>query len=144
MKIIQNFGGILMGLFVALLIITIGITIDHRWFKPVTSHEINHWADVYKHWSCILKETRQEFFIGLFISCSIGSLVGGIVTAMIVKKAKVAYSMVVGLILLFIASFEVILIKNHPVWYRFTFWLAFFPFSWIGSKIIEKVTEKNK
>lgn len=143
MKIIRNFGGILIGLLIALTIITIGITIDHRWFTHITKHDINSWDLVYKHWSCILKETREEFFVGLFVSSSIGSFVGGIATALIVKKAKAAYSMVVGLILLFIASGELVLIANHPLWYKFTFWLAFFPFSWLGSKIIEKFTEQK-
>jgi hypothetical protein len=142
MKVLRTFVGIFAGFLVAMTIISVGVTIDHRWFAHVSNHEINNWTDLYKHWGCILKGTREEFFISLFISCCLGSFFGGIVTALLVPKAKVAYSMLVGLMLLIIAFFELVFIPNHPDWYKFTIWFAFFPFSWMGSKIVEKLIEK--
>ncbi len=143
MNLIRNFIGVIIGLVLAATIITVGITIDHRWFSEVVSHEINSWQDVYTYWRQVLVGAREEFFIGLFISFCIGSLLGGIVTALIVTKAKPAYAMLVGLILSIVAYIEVLIIPNHPFWYKIAIWFAFFPFAWMGSKIIEQITNNK-
>lgn len=79
----------------------------------------------------------------LFIS-GLGTTVGGVATAIIVKYAKVAYAILIGFIMLFIAMLDVIVFPYHPTFYKVSIFLTFFPFSWIGGKIVEVIYERKK
>ena len=98
MSFLRNTFAVLLGLGVAMLIITIGLRINSEWitysgFTP------------FEKWSRLLEDMRGNscFFVALLVSTGIASTIGGITTAFIVKKAKVAYAILIGFILLFLA-----------------------------------------
>lgn len=96
MSFLRNTFAVLLGLGVAMLIITIGLRINSEWitysgFTP------------FEKWSRLLEDMRgnSSFFVALLISTGVASTIGGITTAFIVKKAKVAYAILISFILLF-------------------------------------------
>lgn len=139
MSFIRNTLAVLVGLAIAGLIITLGIRIFPQWvtfeaFAP------------FEHWQRFLESMKNdEAFFGflLFIS-GLGTTIGGVATAIIVKYAKVAYAILIGFIMLFIAMLDVIIFPYHPTFYKISIFLTFFPFSWIGGKIVEVIYERNK
>lgn len=139
MNFIRNTVAVLVGLAVAFLIITLGIRLNPAWitydnFTP------------YQQWETLLKsvEHKPYFFVALLVSAGIASTVGGVVAAMIVKYAKVAYAILIGFILLFIAMLDVIIFPYHPTFYKISIFLVFFPFAWMGGKITEIIYERKK
>ncbi|MCD0454027.1 hypothetical protein LPB85_01035 [Chryseobacterium sp. LC2016-27] len=138
MNFIRNTFAVLVGLAIAGLIITLGIRAFPRWvtfdaFAP------------FEHWQRFLESMKNnDAFFGflLFIS-GLGTTVGGVVTAMIVKYAKVAYAILIGFIMLFIAMLDVIILPYHPTFYKISIFLVFFPFAWMGGKIVEIIYERN-
>ena len=139
MNFLRNTIGVLAGLAVAALIITFGIKIDSDW---ITYKEFAP----FKHWERLLQSVQQKdsFFIALLFFGGIGVTFGGVVTAIIVKYAKVAYAILIGFILLFIAMLDIIIFPYHPTFYKILIFLTFFPFSWIGGKITEVIYERKK
>ncbi len=139
MSFLRNTIGVLAGLAVAALIITFGIKIDSDW---ITYREFAP----FEHWERLLQSVQKKdsFFVALLFFGGLGVTFGGVVTAMIVKYAKVAYAILIGFIMLFIAMLDVILYPYHPVFYKISIFLIFFPFSWIGGKITEVIYEKRK
>lgn len=139
MNFFRNLFGLLAGLLVASLIISLGIRIDSDWvnYEQFTPYE---------NWETLLKSVqyKDSFFVALLFFGGIGVSLGGVVTAMIVKYAKVAYAILIGFIMLFIAMLDIILYPYHPVFYKISIFLIFFPFSWIGGKITEVIYEKRK
>ncbi|SHM38110.1 hypothetical protein [Chryseobacterium polytrichastri] len=139
MSFIRNTLAVLVGLAIAGLIITLGIRVFPQWvtfdaFAP------------FEHWQRFLESMKNdEAFFGflLFIS-GLGTTIGGVATAIIVKYAKVAYAILIGFIMLFIAMLDVIIFPYHPTFYKISIFLTFFPFSWIGGKIVEVIYERNK
>lgn len=139
MNFIRNTVAVLVGLAVAFLIITLGIRLNPAWitydnFTP------------YQQWETLLKsvEHKPYFFVALLVSAGIASTVGGVVAAMIVKYAKVAYAILIGFILLFIAMLDIIIFPYHPTFYKISIFLVFFPFAWMGGKITEIIYERKK
>lgn len=139
MNFIRNTVAVLVGLAVAFLIITLGIRLNPAWitydnFTP------------FQQWETLLKsvEHKPYFFVALLISAGIASTVGGVAAAMIVKYAKVAYAILIGFILLFIAMLDVIIFPYHPTFYKISIFLVFFPFAWMGGKITEVIYERKK
>jgi hypothetical protein len=63
---------------------------------------------------------------------------------MIVRYAKVAYALLIGFILLFLAMLDIIIFPYHPTFYKIGIFLTFFPFSWVGGKIVSVIYDKNK
>jgi len=59
-------------------------------------------------------------------------------------RAKVAYAILIGFIMLFIAMLDIILYPYHPVFYKISIFLIFFPFSWIGGKITEVIYKRRE
>ena len=139
MNFLRNTLGVLAGLVVAALIITFGVKIDSEW---VTYSEFAP----FEHWGLLLKsvQDKDSFFVALLIFGGLGVTVGGVVTAIIVKYAKVAYAILIGFIMLFIAMLDIIIYPYHPVFYKISIFLVFFPFSWIGGKITEVIYERRK
>jgi len=82
--------------------------------------------------------------VALLISSGIGATVGGVVTAILVKYAKVAYAILIGFILLFMAMLDVIIFPYHPTFYKILIFLTFFPCAWMGGKITEVIYERKK
>lgn len=139
MNFLRNTFAVLTGLFVAALLISLGVRINSSWityegFTP------------FQRWETLLKamEHKPYFFVALLISSGIAATVGGVVTAIIVKYAKVAYAILIGFILLFMAMLDIIIFPYHPTFYKILIFLTFFPFSWIGGKITEVIYERKK
>ena len=139
MNFLRNTFAVIIGLAVAALIITLGIRLNSSW---ITYEDFTP----FKRWETLLKsvEHKPYFFVALLISSGIAATVGGVVTAIVVKYAKVAYAILIGFILLFIAMLDIIIFPYHPTFYKILIFLTFFPFSWIGGKITEVIYERKK
>ncbi len=139
MNFLQNTFAVLVGLAVAALLISLGVRLNSAW---ITYEEFAP----FQHWQTLLKsmEHKPYFFVALLVSSGIGATVGGVVTAILVKYAKVAYAILIGFILLFIAMLDVIINPYHPTFYKICIFLTFFPFAWIGGKITEVIYERKK
>lgn len=139
---LRNSFGVLIGLAVALTIIMLGITLNDNWI------EYDYSQFPYEHWNRVIRyaarthEIRDEFFAVLLASCGIGAMIGGLVTAIIVKRAKKAYAVFVGFILFLIAMGDVIFTPEHPTWYELSILPVFFFFSWLGGLLTDVVTKK--
>ena len=139
---LRNFLAVIIGLAVALVIITLGITLNDNWI------EYDYSKFPYEHWNRVIRyaartpEVRDEFFLALLFSCGIGAIFGGLITAMIVTKAKKAYAVFVGFILFFIALLDVIFTPNHPTWYELSIMPVLFFFSWLGGLITDLISKK--
>ena len=94
MNFLRNTLGVLAGLTVAALIITFGIKIDSDW---VTYKQFAP----FDHWEALLQsvEKKDSFFVALLFFGGLGVTFGGVVTAIIVKYAKVAYAILIGFIM---------------------------------------------
>ncbi|MBD8084262.1 hypothetical protein [Chryseobacterium caseinilyticum] len=140
MNFLRNTLAVLVGLAIAGLMITLGIRAFPQWvtfdaFAP------------FEHWQRFLESMKGEdaFFGFLLFISGLGTTIGGVVTAMIVKYAKVAYAILIGFIMLFIAMLDIIIFPYHPTFYKISIFLTFFPFAWLGGKIVSVIYErKNK
>lgn len=139
MDFLRNTIGVILGLLVAGVIITLGVRLNPSWISYDT-------FSPFEQWEKVLYSVRHKdyFFVALLISSGIGATVGGVVTAIVVKYAKVAYAILIGFILLFLAMLDVIIFPYHPTFYKITIFLIFFPFSWVGGKIVEVIYEKKR
>ena len=140
--ILRNFFAVLLGLAVAMAIITFGITLNDNWI------EYDYSRFPYEHWNRVIKyaartpEIRDEFFLALLFSNGVGAIFGGLVTAIIVPKAKKAYAVFVGFILFLIALGDVIFTAYHPTWYEISILPVLFFFSWLGGHVTDLVSKK--
>lgn len=141
-QILRNFIGVILGLSVALVIITFGITLNDNWI------EYDYVKFPYEHWNRVIKyaahtpKIRDGFFIALLFSCGLGAMVGGLVTGAIVKRAKQAYAIFVGFLLFLIALLDVIFTPYHPTWYELSITPVLFFFSWLGGLITDWISKK--
>ncbi|HLV23989.1 MAG TPA: hypothetical protein VKY36_04355 [Moheibacter sp.] len=139
---LRNFFAVILGLAVAMLIITFGITLNDNWI------EYDYSRFPYEHWNRVIRyaartpEVRDEFFLALLFSNGVGAIFGGLVTAIIVTKAKKAYAVFVGFILFIIALLDVIFTPNHPTWYELSIMPVLFFFSWLGGLITDLMSKK--
>ncbi|RRQ46490.1 hypothetical protein [Chryseobacterium sp. SC28] len=139
MNFCRNIIGVLAGLVVAALIITLGIKINSSWITYKQFAPFGHWETLLQS-----VQHKDSFFVALLFFGGLGVTVGGVVTAMIVKYAKVAYAILIGFIMLFIAMLDIIIYPYHPVFYKIAIFLIFFPFSWIGGKITEVIYKRRE
>ncbi|WPO83110.1 hypothetical protein SD427_01870 [Chryseobacterium sp. JJR-5R] len=139
MNFLRNTIAVIVGLGIAGLIITLGIRVFPQWVTFEAFAPFEHWQKF------IQSMQNDDAFFGflLFIS-GLGTTVGGVVTAIIVKYAKVAYAILIGFIMLFIAMLDVIVFPYHPTFYKISIFLTFFPFAWMGGKIVEVIYERKK
>ena len=139
MNFLRNTFAVLVGLAVAGILISLGVRLNSSW---ITYQEYAP----FKHWKYLLQsmEHKPYFFVALLISSGIGATVGGVVTAILVKYAKVAYAILIGFILLFIAMLDIIIFPYHPTFYKILIFLTFFPCAWMGGKITEIIYERKK
>lgn len=139
MNFLRNLLGVICGLLVAAFIITLGVRINPSW---ITYDEFAP----FEHWKQLLIDIKDKdaFFAALLFFGGLGVTFGGVVTALIVKYAKVAYAILIGFIILFIAMLDIIIYPYHPTFYKISIFLIFFPFSWVGGKIVEVIYERKK
>lgn len=139
MNFLRNTFGVLLGLAVAGAIISLGVRIDSSWvnYKEIAPFE---------NWEKLLKsvEGKPGFFWTLLASSGLGVTIGGVVTAIVVKYAKVAYAILIGFIMLFISMLDIIIFPYHPTFYKILIFIIYFPFSWVGGKIVEVIYERKK
>lgn len=139
MNFLRNTFAVFVGLAIAALIISLGVRLNSSWITYEDYAPFQHWETLLKS-----MENKPYFFVALLISSGIAATVGGVVTAILVKYAKVAYAILIGFILLFIAMLDIIIFPYHPTFYKILIFLTFFPFSWIGGKITEVIYERKK
>ncbi|MBL7879684.1 hypothetical protein [Chryseobacterium gambrini] len=139
MNFIRNTIAVIVGLGIAGLIITLGIRAFPQWVNFDAFAPFEHWQRFLQS-----KQSDGAFFGFLLFISGLGTTVGGVATAIIVKYAKVAYAILIGFIMLFIAMLDVIVFPYHPTFYKISIFLTFFPFSWIGGKIVEVIYERKK
>lgn len=139
MSFLRNTFAVIFGLLIAMGVINLGIRLNPKW---VTFDEFVP----FKNWEAFLisMEGNEDFFIFLLIFTGIGSTVGGVCSAILVKYAKVAYAILIGFILLFVAMLDIIIHPYHPTFYKISIFFTFFPFSWIGGKVTEIIYNKKK
>ena len=139
MGFLRNTFAVLLGLAVAMFVIAAGLRLNSEW---VTYSGISP----YENWGRLLEEMYHDkaLFVVLLISTGVASIIGGVTTAIVVKQAKVAYAMLIGFILLFMAVLDIIIFPYHPTFYQVGIFLTFFPFSWIGGKIVEIFFSEKK
>lgn len=139
MSFLRNTLGVLIGLACSGLIISLGVRINSEW----VTYE---YFSPFQTWEKFLYSVRGDngFFLWLLFLSGISASLGGVATAVIVKQAKVAYAILIGFILLFIAMLDIIIFPYHPTFYKICIFLTFFPFSWVGGKITEIIYEKKK
>lgn len=139
MEFIRNTFGVLLGLAVAGLIISLGVRTNSSWLSYSEFSPFEHWQRVLQS-----MEHTPGFFWMLLASSGIGVTVGGVVTAVVVQYAKVAYAILIGFIMLFIAMVDIVIFPYHPTFYKILIFVIYFPFSWVGGKIIEVIYERRK
>lgn len=139
MNFLRNTFAVLMGLAIAGLIITLGIRAFPQWITFEAFAPFEHWEKFLQS----MKNDDAFFGFLLFIS-GLGTTIGGVVTAITVKYAKVAYAILIGFIMLFIAMLDVVIFPYHPTFYKISIFLVFFPFAWMGGKIVEVIYERKK
>lgn len=139
MNFLRNTFAVVVGLLAAGIIITLGVRLNPSWinYQQLTP---------FQNWESVLKSVQHKpyFFVALLISTGIASIVGGVIAAIIVKYAKVAYAILIGFILLFFAMLDIIIFPYHPTFYKISIFLTFFPFAWLGGKITEVIYERRK
>lgn len=140
MDFIRNTIGVLLGLLVAGMVISFGVRLNPSWVNY-------HTFSPFEQWEKVLYSVRNQdfFFVALLFSSGVAATVGGVVTAIVVKYAKVAYAILIGFILLFLALVDIIIFPYHPTFYKLSIFLIFFPFSWLGGKIVDIIyNNRNK
>ena len=93
MNFLRNTFGVLVGLAVAWLIISLGVRINPEW---VTYERFSP----FQNWEKFLFSMRNNdaFFAFLLFLSGVSASVGGVITAIIVKHAKVAYAILIVVI----------------------------------------------
>lgn len=139
MNFIRNTIAVFLGLSVSALVISLGIRINPDWITYERFTPFQSWQNF-----LFTMKNNDGFFVFLLFLSGISATVGGVTTAILVKYAKVAYAILIGFILLFIAMLDVIINPYHPTFYKICIFLTFFPFAWIGGKITEVIYERKK
>lgn len=139
MNFLRNTLGVLLGLAIAGAIISLGVRVDSSWVNYQSISPFEHWEQLLKN-----VEGKSGFFWTLLISSGLGVTFGGVVTAAIVKYAKVAYAILIGFIMLFISMMDIIIFPYHPTFYKILIFVVYFPFSWVGGKIVETIYNRKK
>ena len=139
MEFLRNTLAVVVGLFVSAMVISLGIRLnaDCVTFTNFTP---------FQNWEAFLEKRQNdaEFYWILLLLSGISATIGGVISAMIVRYAKVAYALLIGFILLFLAMLDIIIFPYHPTFYKIGIFLTFFPFSWVGGKIVSVIYDKNK
>lgn len=140
MNFLRNTLGVLLGLGVAAVVISLGVRVNSSWAQNYDG------LSPFEQWGGLLNKVQGDsgFFWALLFSSGIGATIGGVVTAIIVKYAKVAYAILIGFMMLFIAMLDIIIFPYHPTFYKILIFIIYFPFAWVGGKIVEVMFERKK
>jgi hypothetical protein len=138
MNFLRNTFAILVGLAIAGLVISFGVRINADW---ITYEKFSP----FQKWEQFLISVKDDdgFYIYLLFLTGLATTLGGVATAIIVKYAKVAYAILIGFVMLFIAMLDIIIFPYHPTFYKICIFLTLFPFSWIGGKIVEVIYKRR-
>ncbi|XCI75719.1 MAG: hypothetical protein ABI045_03160 [Flavobacteriales bacterium] len=131
---LRNTLAVLLGLIVGIAVILSGIGVTKEWFTEIRLTPLQDWQEV-------LNFAPFEFFVTMLVSYGLGALLGGVTTAFFVHMAKQAYALLIGLILLLIAGIHVFS-YTLPFWFEVSTFCVFFPFSWLGGKLVTIIHKK--
>ena len=139
MEFLRNTLAVVVGLFVSAMVISLGIRLNADWVTFTNFTPFQNWETFLEK-----RQNDTEFYWILLLLSGISATIGGVISAMIVRYAKVAYALLIGFILLFLAMLDIIIFPYHPTFYKIGIFLTFFPFSWVGGKIVSIIYDKNK
>ena len=139
MEFLRNTFAVVVGLFVSDMVISLGIRLNADWVTFTNFTPFQNWETFLEK-----RQNDTEFYWILLLLSGISATIGGVISAMIVRYAKVAYALLIGFILLFLAMLDIIIFPYHPTFYKIGIFLTFFPFSWVGGKIVSVIYDKNK
>lgn len=139
MEFLRNILAVVVGLFVSAMVISLGIRLNADWVTFTNFTPFQNWETFLEK-----RQNDTEFYWILLLLSGISATIGGVISAMIVRYAKVAYALLIGFILLFLAMLDIIIFPYHPTFYKIGIFLTFFPFSWVGGKIVSVIYDKNK
>ncbi|WP_313578965.1 hypothetical protein [Chishuiella sp.] len=140
--ILRNTIAVIIGLVIIYVIIQFGLVFNANrlgWDEKV----FPEWRHIIKYFSNgIGKKHEVQFFGSMLVISGFAALVGGIITATIVKRAKQAYTMFVGFIVFLVALGDILITPNHPTWYEISICPVLFFSSWIGGLIVDLIYKK--
>lgn len=139
---VRNTLAVLVGLCVSVVLILVGITMNKAWFDELSFIDLHHKSSVLLYWKSVIYNAPNNFFIALLVSYGVASTVGGVATAVLVKRAKQAYAMLIGFTLYIVAIIDILLVHGHPTWYNILIFFVFFPCAWLGGKIVDLIEKK--
>lgn len=139
MEFLRNTLAVVVGLFVSAMVISLVIRLNADWVTFTNFTPFQNWETFLEK-----RQNDTEFYWILLLLSGISATIGGVISAMIVRYAKVAYALLIGFILLFLAMLDIIIFPYHPTFYKIGIFLTFFPFSWVGGKIVSVIYDKNK
>ena len=140
--VLRNTIAVIIGLIIIFLIIQFGLLYNANrlgWDDKV----FPEWRHIIKFFSHGEKKKHEVQFFGSMLAISgIAALIGGVITALIVRRAKQAYTMFVGFILLIVALGDVLITPYHPTWYEIAICPVLFFSSWIGGLFVDLIYKK--
>ena len=139
MEFLRNTLAVVVGLFVSAMVISLGIRLNADWVTFTNFTPFQNWETFLEK-----RQNDTEFYWILLLLSGISATIGGVISAMIVRYAKVAYALLIGFILLFLEMLDIIIFPYHHTFYKIGIFLTFFPFSWVGGKIVSVIYDKNK
>ena len=123
MEFLRNTLAVVVGLFVSAMVISLGIRLNADWATFTNFTPFQNWETFLEK-----RQNDTEFYWILLLLSGISATIGGVISAMIVRYAKVAYALLIGFILLFLAMLDIIIFPYHPTFYKIGIFLTFFPF----------------
>ena len=140
--VLRNTIAVIIGLIIIFLIIQFGLLYNANrlgWDDKV----FPEWRHIIKFFSHGEGKKHEVQFFGAMLAVSgIAALIGGVITALIVRRAKQAYTMFVGFILLIVALGDVLITPYHPTWYEIAICPVLFFSSWIGGLFVDLIYKK--
>ena len=140
--VLRNTIAVIIGLIIIFLIIQFGLLYNANrlgWDDKV----FPEWRHIIKFFSHGEGKKHEVQFFGSMLAISgIAALIGGVITALIVRRAKQAYTMFVGFILLIVALGDVLITPYHPTWYEIAICPVLFLSSWIGGLFVDLIYKK--
>ena len=140
--VLRNTIAVIIGLIIIFLIIQFGLLYNANrlgWDDKV----FPEWRHIIKFFSHGEGKKHEVQFFGSMLAISgIAALIGGVITALIVRRAKQAYTMFVGFILLIVALGDVLITPYHPTWYEIAICPVLFFSSWIGGLFVYLIYKK--
>ncbi|MGV1018443.1 hypothetical protein ACTS9V_02125 [Empedobacter falsenii] len=140
--VLRNTIAVIVGLAVIYAIIQFGLiyNADRLGWDDKVFPEWRHIIKYFSHQEG--KKFEVQFFGSMLAISGIAALVGGVITALIVRRAKQAYTMFVGFIVLIVALGDVLFTPYHPTWYEIAICPVLFFSSWIGGLIVDLIYKK--